>query len=146
MPAHKIDFYLNSSDSLRALTDEAKRIAELQQILRKIAPQELAQACCVKRLRAGTLFLLAENAATAAKLKQLVPRLLASYQTQGVEVTAIRVQVQVTHTPPQPVAGRAPNPLSSESIANLEKLAAGLEDSPLKQALINMATRQRDRS
>lgn len=146
MPAHKIGFYLNSSSSLRALAAEAQRIATLQQVFRNIAPSELTQACCVKQLRAGTLFLLAENATVAAKLKQLAPRLLTSYQKQGVEVTSIRVQVQVKEAPPQPTTGPVLKLLSLESIENLERLAAGLEDSPLKQALTNMAARQRNKN
>jgi hypothetical protein len=143
MPAHKIDFYLNSSNSLRQLADEARRIAELQQVFLKIAPQPLTQACCVKQLRAGTLFLLAENAAIAAKVKQLFPRLLTFYQKLEWQVTSIRVEVQVKETAPQPVAGRARTRLSIETIDNLERLAAGLEDSPLKQALTNMVAHQR---
>lgn len=146
MPAHKIDFYLNSSNSLRRLTDEARRIAALQQVFRNIAPPELTQACCVKQLRAGTLFLLAENSAVAAKLKQLAPRLLTSYQKQGVEITSIRVQVQVKEAPSQLATGRVLKRLSIESIENLERLAAGLEDSPLKQALTNMVSHQRGES
>jgi hypothetical protein len=55
MPAHKIDFYLNSSNSLRQLADEARRIAELQRVFLKTAPPPLTQACCVRQLRAGTL-------------------------------------------------------------------------------------------
>lgn len=146
MPAHKIDFYLNSSSSLRALAVEAKRIAALQQVFRNIAPPELTQACCVKQLRAGILFLLAENATVAAKLKQLAPRLLTSYQKQGVEVTSIRVQVQVREASPQSAARPALKQLSLESIENLERLATGLEDSPLKQALTDMAARQRNKN
>ncbi len=146
MPAHKIDFYLNSSNSLRALADEPRRITDLQQVFRKIAPPPLTQACCVKQLRAGTLFLLAENAAVAAKLKQLAPRLLTSYQKQGVEVTSIRVQVQVKEALPQPAARRAPKRLSLESIQNLERLAEQLDESPLKQALTRLAARQRDKN
>ena len=126
MPAHKIDFYLNSSDSLRRLTDEARRIAEVQRVFLKSAPQPLTQACCVRQLRAGTLFLLAENAAIAAKLKQLLPRLLISYQKQGLQVTAIRVEVQVRETAPKAATKRSTKHLSSESIENLERHAAGL--------------------
>jgi hypothetical protein len=144
--AHKIDFYLNSSDSLRSLAHEARRIAQLHQVLRRLAPPELTQACRVKRLRAGTLFLLAENAAIAAKLKLLVPRLLISYQQQREKVTSIRIEVQVTDSAPHPRAGRAPKPLSLESIANLERLADGLEATPLKQALLNLAARQRKKN
>ena len=144
MPAHKIDFYLDSSSSLRALTRAARRVAELQQMLRNIVPHPLTQACYVKQLRAGTLFLLAENAAVAAKLKQLAPRLLAAYVKQGTEVTAIKVEVQVAEAaaaaPPKRVAKR----LSIDSIEDLERLAASLEDSPLKQAVARLAARQRE--
>lgn len=146
MPAHKIDFYLNSSNSLRPLADEARRIAELQQVFLKVAPQPLTQACCVKQLRAGILVLLAENAAIAAKIKQLFPRLLTHYQKLGWQVTAIRVEVQVTETLQQSVAKRTRTRLSIETIENLELLAAGLEDSPLKQALTNMVAHQRQKS
>ena len=95
MAAHKIGFYLNSSDDLRALGREARRIAELNRVLLRTAPSSLTQGCCVKQLRDGTLTLLADNPAIAAKLKQLAVRLLASYQKLRNEVSAIRVEVQV---------------------------------------------------
>lgn len=144
MPAHKIDFYLNASDPLRSLADEARRIAQLQQVFLESAPGPLTQASCVKQLRAGTLFLLAENAAIAAKLRQLAPRLLTTYQKLGLEVTSIRVEVQVRETAQNPQSKRKSKRLSVETIENLEGLAAGLEDSPLKQALTRLAARQRE--
>ncbi len=143
MPARKIDFYLNSSDRLRSLTRAAQHIAELNQVLINSAPPELTQACCVKQLREGTLTLLAENAAIAAKLKQLAARLLTSYQKQRWQVTAIRIEVQVTQTVRAPAAKREPKSLSIETIENLERLARQLEDSPLKAALARLAARQR---
>ena len=143
MSAHKINFYLNASNSLRHLAGEARRIAELQQVFLEIAPQPLTQACRVKQLRAGTLFLLADNAAIAAKAKQLFPRLLAFYQKLGWQVTLIRVEVQVRETASQPVTNPDRTSLSIDTIDNLERLAAGLEDSPLKQALVNMVAHQR---
>ncbi len=143
MPAHKIDFYLNSSSSLRALTGAARRVAELQQIFLNIAPQPLTQACCVKQLRAGTLILLAGNAAVAAKLKQLAPRLLTAYGKHGEEVTAIKVEVQVGEDASRASSKRAPKRLSIEAIRNLERLAAELDDTPLKQAVAKLAARQR---
>ncbi len=146
MPAHKIDFYLNSSNSLRRLTNEARRIAELQRVFLKIAPQPLTQACCVKQLRAGTLVLLAENAAIAAKLRQLLPRLLTSYQKQRMEVTAIQVEVQVRDAVTKTATKSSTKHLSTESIENLERPAARLEDSPLSRALTNMVAHQRGKS
>ena len=144
MPAHNISFYLNASDDLRSLADEARRIAHLQQVFLKTAPPSLTQACCVKQLRAGTLFLVAENAAVAAKLKQLAPSLLSSYRKQGLEVTSIRVEVQVRDASLEPHSRREPKRLSIETIDNLEGLAAGLEESPLKQVLTRLVARQRD--
>ena len=143
MSAHKINFYLNSSDRLRSLNQAARQITELHQVLMDTAPPELAQACCVKQLRDGTLTLLAENAAIAAKLKQLAARLLASYQKLRWQITSIRIEVQVAEAAPNPAAQREPKRLSIETIENLENLAGQLEDSPLKQALTTMAARHR---
>ena len=146
MPARRIDFYLNTSDRLRSLTHEARRNAELHQVLVNIAPPGLMQACCVKQLRDGTLTLLAENAAIAAKLKQLTARLLIAYRKQRSEITSIRIEVQVREATSDAAVVRKDKRLSIETIQNLEKLAGGLEDSPLKQALTTMAARQRGTS
>jgi hypothetical protein len=146
MSARKIDFYLNSSDRLRSLTQEARHIAELQRILLNTAPPALTQACCVKQLRDGTLTLLAENAAIAAKLKQLAARLLATYQKQRLEVTSIRVEVQVREFAPASLEKSKPKRLSIETIENLEKLSEQLEDSPLKTALARLAAHQRPKN
>ena len=143
MPAHKIGFYLSSSDDLRSLTREAQRIAGLNQVLLRTAPPSLTQGCCVKQLRDGTLTLSAENAAIAAKLKQIAARLLASYQKLGGEVTSIRVEVQVRDAATARVKTRDPRHLSVETIENLRRLAAEIEASPLRDALIRLASRQR---
>jgi hypothetical protein len=144
MPANKIDFYLDSSDSLRSLTRAARRLAELQQVLLDNAPPELTQSCRVKQCRDGTLTLLAENAAIAAKLKQLAARLLTAYQKQRWQITSIRIEVQVRETAqdfaPKPKSRR----LSVETIKNLQQLASQIDDVALKQALLRMASRQRD--
>jgi hypothetical protein len=145
MPARRINFYLNTSDRLRSLTRDAQRNAGLHQVLVDTAPPELTQACCVKQLRDGTLTLLAENAAIAAKLKQLAARLLVAYQKQRCEVTSIRIEVQVREAADAPPPAREPKRLSIETIENLDKLASQLDDSPLKQALTTLAGRQRAR-
>ena len=143
MSAHKIGFYLNSSDSLRSLTREAQRIAELQQVLLDNAPPALTQRCRVKQLRDGTLTLLAENAAIAAKLKQLAARLLTSYQKQRRQITSIRIEVQVAETAPNLAQKPNTRRLSAETINNLERLAREVEDASLKAALTRLASRKR---
>jgi hypothetical protein len=145
MSARKINFYLNTSDRLRSLTREAQRNAELHQVLVNIAPPELTRACRVKQLRDGTLTLLAEHAAIAAKLKQLAARLLVAYQKQRCEVTSIRIEVQVSEASAAPTTVREPKRLSIETIENIEKLSRELEDSPLKEALTTLVSSQRKR-
>jgi len=143
MPARKLDFYLNASKRLRSLAAAARHLAQLQQVFLQHAPPALTQSSHVSQLRAGTLVLLAENAAIAAKLRQLAPRLLTAYQNQGDEVTSIRVEVQVRATAPGVDFTRKTRPLSVETIENLQHLAISLDDSPLKQALTNLVAHQR---
>ena len=145
MSARKINFYLETSDRLRSLSHAARRNAELDQVLVNTAPRELTQACRVKQLRDGTLTLLADNAAIAAKLKQLAARLLVAYQKQRSEITSIHIEVQVSEAVSVARSRPQKKRLSAESIQNLERLAGQLEDSPLKQALTTMATRHRKR-
>ena len=143
MPARKLDFYLNSAEPLRKLAQAARQLDELQQILAANAPLELTQACRVKQLRDGTLVLAAANSAIATQLKHLSPRLLASYQKQGRQVTSIRIEVQVTNPSPRPPPISAKPPLSIETIENISKLADQLDASPLKDALNRLASRHR---
>ena len=141
MPAHRIDFFLNSTAQLRGLSENARRLAGLNRILVNYAPAELTQSCRVKQLRDGTLTLVAENAAIAAKLRQITTRLLAAYQNERTQVTAIRIEVQVgAQTAPSRGQKRE---LTLESIEKIEKLAARLEDSPLKEAVRRLARRRR---
>jgi len=143
MPARKLDFYINASKRLRSLAADARRLAQLQQVFLQHAPPSLTRASHVSQLRAGTLFLLAENAAIAAKLRQLAPRLLTTFQIQGVEVTSIRIEVQVKDGSAPAQTPRKINALSVETIENLQHFAEALDDSPLKQALTNLAAHQR---
>jgi hypothetical protein len=93
-------------------------------------------------LKAGTLVVLADNPAVAAKLKQLAPRVLKLLQNQQPEITGIRVGVQVkTHKiKAEDEVTRAPLP--PEAIQDLGSLANALPPSPLKSALLRMLARR----
>jgi hypothetical protein len=142
MSALRIGQYLGTAVGLKSLAREARRLDQLNRIVSRVSPA-LAPSAGAARVEAGVLILLADNAAVAAKLKQLAPRLIASCRENAVEVTSIRVEVQVgagrAAAPPQ----RKKKPLATEIIDNLESLADSLPDSPLKQAVRNMAARQR---
>ena len=142
MPARKLDFYFSAAEPLRVLSAEARRLAEWQQAFLKAAPPVLTQSCRVGALRGDILILLADNAAVASKLRQLAPRLLTSFRKQGFKATSIQIRVQVDRRW-APAAKPGQRKLSAETLENLEKLAEGLEDSPLKRALRTMATNQK---
>lgn len=146
MTARRIDFFIRNSDRLRSLADGARQSAELQHILLNTVPPGLARACHVQHLRSGTLTLLAENAAVAAKLKQLIPRLLITYRKRGSQVTSIRVDVQAWRTLTVPDVRIKKQQLPIESIRHFENLADRLQDSPLKEAVLRLAAHQREKA
>lgn len=140
MPAQKIGSLLASGE-LQMLSRQARRLAELQQVFFDSAPPTLAQASRVKNCRAGTLFLLADNAAVAAKLKQLTPRLLVNIRKREPEITGIRVEAQVKMPPARPLADSEKNPLAVDTIEEFRKLSETIPDSPLKSALVGLVRR-----
>src|SRR5690242_16616865 len=94
VPSQKIGALLGAGE-LRTLSRKARRLMELQQVFLDSAPPSLARASRVKDYRTGTLFLSAENAAVAMKLRQLTPSLLLKIQKREAEVTGIKIAVQV---------------------------------------------------
>ncbi|MDZ4099694.1 MAG: DciA family protein, partial [Methylophilaceae bacterium] len=85
----------------------------------------------------------ASNGAVAAKVKLLLPSLLTKLQKHGLEVTSIRVQVQVQSSarkPQKPV-----RKLSATAANELKKLADNLDKgSSLASTLNKLAARSRD--
>jgi len=118
-----------------------RRLDAVQQVVLNTVPAPLFQACRAGVPRAGVLILWAENGAVATKLKQLTPRLLTSFRKERIEVTAIQIRVQAGAG----AGPRNPRPLRSlslESIGYLKILGEGLEESPLKQAVLKLAGRR----
>ena len=135
MPAHKVGDLIARTGELRALSHQARRLTEVQQVLLEAVPFPLARAIRVKNFRAGTLFVLASNSAVAAKLRQLAPTLLRHVRKRFIEVTGIQVEVQVAEQqkacPDKPVRD-----LSLAAVSAIDGLAGTLKESPLKAALI----------
>ncbi|MDD5241285.1 MAG: DUF721 domain-containing protein [Sulfuricella sp.] len=142
MVAHPAHSFLSAEPGLQTLLRQAQKLLELQKVWGEITPKPLATASRVGTVNLQTLVVYADNGAVAAKLKQLVPTLLAKLQARGVEVTAIRVDVQVNPLTP----GKKPKNLavSHNALASLEKLENSLADSPLKNALHSLIQRHSD--
>ncbi|MDP3482743.1 MAG: DUF721 domain-containing protein [Sulfuricella sp.] len=136
MPAHPAHSFLSVAPNLQALLQQAQKLLVLQKAWNEVAPKPLADASRVGAVRQQTLIVYANNGAIAGKLRQLVPSLLEKIQKRGIEVTAIRVDVQVEAPPP----GKKPKDLavSHNALSSLGKLEHSLADSPLKNALQNL--------
>ena len=145
MPTRKLSALLLDTEGLSVLTRASQRIAALQRLYVICAPPDLAQASRVVSDRNGMLVIAADNGAIAAKLKQLTPRLLKNLQKRAVEVTGIRVEVQVGRDHTDWVAKTEKSPLPVDLIDNFEDLSRRVKDPGLRAALSRFASRRRGR-
>ena len=140
MAARKIGTLLGAPE-LNALSRKARRLATLQELFLRCAPPPLARGSRVADYRTGTLFLTADNAALAAKLKQLAPSLLLNIRKREPEVTGIKIGVQVKEVTPGPRDTPASRPRGIENIDAFRALAHTLPESGLKSAVIALVRR-----
>ncbi|MEO6563594.1 MAG: DUF721 domain-containing protein [Nitrosospira sp.] len=150
MAARKINFYLGALSTLpdhQRLFGYMDKLTAMQQVFMEIAPPQLAQRCTLGGFFEGNLTLCARNGAIAAKLRQILPSLLIKFQARGYEVTAIRITVQANY---RPITGHelsANGPAGKRRIGqagmrSLNRLAAGLPQSPLKSAVESLLKKQ----
>ena len=146
MPVQKIGDVIANSGNLKALARQAQRLRDLEQSLFEATPSALAHASRVASLKAGTLIVLADNAAVAAKLRQLAPRLLLHLNERGFEVTGIRLEVQVKQHKIKDEDEVTKRALPPDAIQDFAKLSDALPASPLKSALTRLVARRRPKT
>jgi hypothetical protein len=140
MPANRIDALLDAPE-IKALSRKAKRLCELQQVFVDSAPASLSRTARVTDCRAGTVFVSADNAAAATKLRQLAPSLLLSIRKRETEVTAIKITVQVREVTDAGAMHARVSPIEGENLQRFRELAESLRDSELKSALTRLVRR-----
>lgn len=146
MPVQRIGDVIATSGDLQAITRKARRLRDLQQLLVEACPPSLAAASGVSDLESGTLVVVADNAAVAAKLRQLAPRLLLHVRKQRNEVTGIRVEVQVKPHKIKAEQNSTKRRLPADAIQDFAALSEGLPASPLKSALGRLVARHREKT
>jgi hypothetical protein len=133
----RIDSLLGTGE-LGPLAAGARRIRALDRVYKAAAPQELAASSRVKTCKAGTLVVVAGNAAVAAKLRQITGRLLAAIRESVPDVDAIRVEVDVggACSEDAPAPGKAG--LGQDAVGNFAALAQRVPEGGLQKALANL--------
>ncbi|MDY0047001.1 MAG: DUF721 domain-containing protein [Thauera propionica] len=136
--------YLGSGDALAKLQDHAHQLRRLQAALEAALPPPLASQYRVANLKECELIVFAQSGATAVRLKQLVPSLIAQLQRAGHAVQTIKVRLadpRVRYTEPLPPPARI---LSTSARNHLQQFAASLpEQSALRDAVERLARRSR---
>jgi hypothetical protein len=133
MNSQIIGSVLRSLRDLEAILVRAKQLAALEQAYAAAVPAQLARRSRVAYERAGTLVVVADTSAVAAKLRQLAPRIVMEIVKSAAEITSMRVEVQIVQ---RSTERREPRPeIGSHALASLRELRDSLPDSPLREAL-----------
>lgn len=127
----------SGNSELKLFAAKAESLELLQKKWAALMPPPFNSSCRPGPINMGHMTVYTSSNALAAKLRMLAPSLLKKLQNEGVEVTAIRVQVQVESKPRAPITPR--RHVSEASRKKLLELAEKLQDSPLKAALNNLA-------
>jgi hypothetical protein len=142
MDSQLIGSVLRSLRELEASLVRVKQLAALQRVYVASVPRELAGRSRVAYEREGTVVVTADNGAIAAKLRHLAPRIVLEIVKSVPEVTAIRVEVQVTQ--PQEVRREPPAEIGPKGLTHLRALRDSLPASPLQAALQRLVSRSEE--
>lgn len=136
----RIKAYLKQNAELDTISKKAQNLTAYQKIWDAVAPETLSLYTRAGDLSHKRLTVYASNGAVAAKVKILSPSLLTNLQKHGLEVTSIRVQVQVQSSPRKPQ--KPARKLSNIAAQELENLAKQLDpSSSLATTLKKLASR-----
>lgn len=132
---------LGRDPELAELSAKARALAASQEIWNAIAPATIRPCTRVGGVNQQQLTLYADSSAAAAKIRLLQPELLQRLQKQGVEVTSIRVRVQVQSVARAPQ--KTPRRLSARASTELQKFADQLETGSSLAATLRRLARSR---
>ena len=140
-PIHTL---LSESETLLPFHQRLRQISRLQKTFVDALPPGLSESSRIATVEGSTIIVATANGAVAAKLKQMLPRLLDKFREnkkQYQEVTGISVIVQPDFFVAEKVAKTSlpRQPIPSEK---LTELTESLEDSPLKTTLQAIASRR----
>lgn len=124
----RINAFLRNNADLALISSKTQNLTACQKLWDAVAPETLKPYTQAGDINHKRMTVYASNGAVAAKVKLLLPSLLTNLQKQGLEVTSIRVQVQVQSSPRKPP--KTARELSTFAATELEKLAEQLEDNP----------------
>lgn len=136
MPARSLAACLEADDGMARLSGHAARLLRLQRAFEAAVPRPLARSTRVANFKLGKLVVHADNAAAAAKIRQIVPTLVNVFRNEAAEVTGIDIKVQPRHDRRMTMTTDKRPPPGMQAKQRLASLAGKLPaDSTLRAAL-----------
>ena len=128
------------------LMETAHRLLQLERRVAGALEPELRRHCRVAGLRGDELMLLASSPAWATRLRYAAPALIERLRDSGVvpRIRNIQVRVQM-ESGPQPGPRHPPARLSRASGELIEATALGLGPGTLREALLRLARRAKEK-
>ena len=134
--------FLDADAAAGRVAAQAALLLRLRESASLVVPEPLWRSASIANVKQGKVVIFAENNAIAAKLRLFEPRLIDLWARKGIQLSAIKVEVQ-----PAGQRGGAPPKhahLTAAASASLESLAAALPaDSPLQGPVRTLARRGR---
>jgi hypothetical protein len=131
---------IEATPELRPVIHQARRLAQLNKELRAALPPELAGSVSAASLTTGTLLLVADSGAAAAKVRHLGPKLCQALRHHAADLTSIEVRVQVTNrVKPLPIKQKT---VSRAARTAFRALAGRLPPSPLQWAALRFSSHE----
>ncbi|MFN0315540.1 MAG: DciA family protein [Burkholderiales bacterium] len=138
-PLRSIGHMLDSLTATGSAMERVRTLIALQNLYGRFVAPELAARSRVSHEQGSTLFIQADTAAVAAKLRNLAPRILQELRMRWPNLTGIQIGMQPT--PPRPAAIRTPAALSESSRTELQHLSATLPEGDLRRAVARLSRR-----
>lgn len=129
----RISTLLNRQSELASLSEQATSLLAIQQLWANAVPETLKKYTQAGGVKHKRLNVYVDNGAVAAKIKLMLPSILTKLQKQGLEVTSIRVEVQVkSHAK---LAEKPLRTVSKQGVESLSELAERLDGTVLAESL-----------
>lgn len=124
---------LDSLTDIRPLLEQVRALAALQARYARCMTAELATRSRITHEHGGIVYVQADTAAVAAKLRNLTTRIFEELRSECPNLTGIHVGTQPTPGPAK--SRREPRQLDDEGRLRLSQLSETLNEGPLKDAL-----------
>ena len=137
----KLDRILSAEGELQPLLAKTRDLRALGGLVNGFLSADLAREARVANFKDGELSLLVATSAAAAKLRLLAPALIRSLRERRWQVNSVSVRVQPSRLRNPLPHGQKVVHFSTQALAELRALHAGMRPSPARDALARLLHR-----